>query len=201
MPLNYGEYVTVTAAPAPGLTITGTAVSVAPGATTGNTSTLTLTPTNGFTGSVALTAAITSSPVNAQYLPTLSFGSTTPVIITNGTSAAGATLTVSTTAASSGCPSAYLKQNGVPWYAAGSAALACVLLVGIPARRRRWAARLGMLALLTALAGGVLACGGSGGGGCTASNNPGTTAGNYAITVTGTSGSTTATGTISLFIQ
>jgi hypothetical protein len=32
-------------------------------------------PSGGFTGSVALTAAITSSPAGAKYLPTLSFGS------------------------------------------------------------------------------------------------------------------------------
>jgi hypothetical protein len=54
-----------------------------------------------------------------------------------------------------------------------------------------------MLALLVALAGGVLACGGSGGG----TIYPGTMPGNYTITVTGTSGTATATGTISLTVQ
>jgi hypothetical protein len=42
-------------------------------------------------------------------------------------------------------------------------------------------------------------CGGNGGGGGTI--NPGTTAGTYAITVTGTSGSTTAMGTFPLNLQ
>jgi hypothetical protein len=55
-----------------------------------------------------------------------------------------------------------------------------------------------MLALLIALTGGVLACGGGGSGGTI---YPGTTAGNYTITVTGTSGTKTATGTISLTVQ
>jgi hypothetical protein len=54
-----------------------------------------------------------------------------------------------------------------------------------------------MLALLVAFAGGVLACGGGGSG----TIYPGTTPGNYTITVTGTSGMKTATGTISLTVQ
>ena len=78
--------------------MSGTSVSVAPGATAGNASTITLTPGGGFTGNVALTAAITSSPTGAQDPPSLSFGSTTPVDIT-GTSAGTATLTILTTAA------------------------------------------------------------------------------------------------------
>ncbi len=191
---------TVTVTPAPGFGIFGiTTINVTPGATTGNTETLRVNPAGGFTGTVSLSCAI--SPTAASNPATCSL-SPASVAIT-GASAQTSTLTISTTAASSGCPSANLRQKGVPWYAAGSAALACVLLFGIPARRRRWMARLGMLALLVALAGGVLACGGTGAGsgGCTASNNPGTTAGNYAITVTGTSGSTTATGTISLFVE
>jgi hypothetical protein len=82
----------------PGFTITGTAVTVTPGATTGNTSSIAVTPSGGFTGSVALTAAVTSSPSGALEPPTLSFGSTSPVSIT-GAAAGTATLTISTTAA------------------------------------------------------------------------------------------------------
>ena len=191
-----GALVQVT--PSPSFTITGTAVTVAPGATTGNTSTVTVTPAGGFTGSVALTAAVTSSPIGAQDPPTLSFGSTSPVSIT-GAAAGTATLTISTTAASSGCGSAYLMPRRVPWYPAGGAALVCLLLFGIPGRRRRWRATLAMVALLAALACGMLACG----GGTSTCNtfNPGTTAGTYTITVTGTSGSTTATGTVTLTVQ
>jgi hypothetical protein len=78
--------------------------------------------------------------------------------------------------------------------------LACVLLFGIPARRRRWRTAFAMLALLVTLMGGLLACGGSGGSPpCTPM--PGTTPGTYTITVTGTSGATTATGTVSLSVQ
>ena len=186
----------------PTVTVSGTTVTVTPGATSGNTSTITVTPANGFPpGNVTLTAAITSSPAGAQNLPTLSFGATTPVSIT-GTTPGTATLTVTTTAASSSCSATLLRQKGVPWYTAGGATLACLLLFGIPARRRHWRRMLGMFALLAALTGGMLACGGSKGSTCSTVYYPGTTAGAYTVTVTCTSGGTTlATGTITLNVQ
>jgi hypothetical protein len=183
----------------PAIGVTGSAVSVAPGATTGNNSTITVTPTGGFAGIVVLTAAVTSSPSGAQYPPTLSFGATNPVNIA-GNSAGTATLTISTTAPTN---SALVQPNrpGIPWYAAGGAALACMLLFGIPARRRSWRTMLALLALLVTLTAGVGACGGSnsgkGGGGGIA----GTTAGNYTVTVTAASGSISATGAVTLTVQ
>ena len=192
--------VTVTTAPNPSFALTGTSVTVSPGATTGNQSTITVTPSGGFTGSVGLTAAITSSPAGAQYPPTLSFGSTTPVSITSA-SAGDATLTISTTAATSAALE-HPQNHAVPWYAAGGATLACLLLFGIPAKRRRWRAMLALLSLLVAVTGGVLACGsGGGGGGGGGTGNPGTTAGTYTVTVTGTSGTITETGTVQLTVQ
>ena len=190
---------TITPPVTPSFTISGSAVSLLPGATSGNTSTITVTPSGGFTGSVALTASVTSSPSGAQYPPTLSFGSTTPVSIA-GTTAGTATLTISTTASSSAALT-YPRRPGVPWYATGGAALACLLLFGIPARRRRWRTMLGMLAFFVALAGGMLACGGGGGGGGGGTSNPGTTAGLYTVTVTGASGALTQTGTVTLTVQ
>jgi hypothetical protein len=192
--------VTVTTAVNPSLTISGTAVTVFPGVTTGNTSTITMTPIGGFTGSVALTASITASPAGAEHLPTLSFGATSPVSIT-GTNGGTATLTISTTAATSATLT-YPTRPGVPWYAAGGTVLACMLLFGIPARRLSWQTMLGMLVFLVAFTSGVLACSGGGrstGGGGT--SNPGTTAGAYTVTVTGTSGTTTGTTTVSLTVQ
>jgi len=187
--------VTVTSG-TPGFTISGTAVTVLAGGTTGNTSTITVTPANGFTGSVALTAAVTSAPSGAQDPPTLSFGSTGSVDIT-GPTAGTATLTITTTAASS-CSQAYQAQRGFPSYS-GGAVLACVLFCGIPVGRRSRRTVLGMLLLLVALTLGLPACGGSGNSTCKATN--GTTPGSYTITVTGTSGATTSPGTVTLVVQ
>jgi len=195
---------TVQAVP-PSFTVAGTAVSVSPGATTGNTSTITLTPSGGFTGSVTLTAALTSSPTGAQDLPTVSFGTTSPVSIT-GASAVTATLTIATTAPTN---AALVRpaHPGARWYAGGTT-LALGLIfgiggvgIGIPGRRRSWRTRLGALAFLLILIGGLLACGSSGSGGGGGGGNPGTTPGAYTVTLTGTSGSTTATGTVTLAVQ
>jgi len=200
---DVGDYVLVTA-PTPTFTVSGTAVTVAPGATTGNTSTITITPSNGFTGSVALSASITSGPNGAQYPPTLSFGTTSSVSIT-GTNAGTATLTVLTTAPTKAA-SMFPERRDLPWYTSGGAVLACVLLFGIRPIRRSWQTMLGMLLLLVTLAGGVLACGGGGGsgsngGGGGGTTNPGTTAGTYTVTVSGTSGAASVTSTVTLIVQ
>ena len=123
-----------------------------------------MTPSYGFIGNVALQATITSSA---------------------GTS----TLTVYTTA-DTYVALASPTHKGLPWYTEGGAALACILLFGIPARRRRWRNLLGMVALFVILAGGVLSCGGGGGATGGGTGVTGTTTGNYTVTVTGTSGST-----------
>jgi hypothetical protein len=183
----------------PGFTISGTPVTVTPGATTGNVSTITVTPSGGFTGSIALTAAVTSSPSGAEDLPTLSFGSTSQVLI-SGSGAGVATLTISTTAPGGCLQAAHQAPRGILWYTGGGAALTCVLLFAIPARRRRWRAALAMAALLVTLVGALPACGGGVRVTCNAII-PGTTPGTYIITVTGTSGSTTATGTVTLTVQ
>ena len=194
--------VIVTAPPVPSFALTnGGAITISPpGATTGNTTTITVTPSGGFTGSVALTAAIATSPSGATDLPTFSF-SATPVSIT----AAGAgtsTLTISTTAATSTqCNAASQMPHGIPWYAGGGAVLAGIFLFGIPSRRRKGRAILGMLVLLAVFTGGVLACGGGSSAACTPTTTPGTTAGSYTITVTGTSGALTGTSTVTLTVQ
>jgi hypothetical protein len=189
-----------TSSTGPSFTIAGTAVTVTAGATTGNTSTITVTPSGGFTGSVALTAAVTSGPNGAQNpgnLISFSFGSTSPVSIT-GAAAGTATLTI-TTKAMGTCAQTYQTPHGFFWYIGGCAALGCLLLFGIPARRRRWGLALAMLALLAALVGGFLACGGGVVLDCP--GTPGTPKGTYTITVTGTSGAITATGAVTLTVQ
>jgi hypothetical protein len=187
----------------PGFTVTGSTVALNPGATTANISTITVTPSGGFTGNVTLTASIATSPSGAQDSPTLSFGTTNPVDITSA-SAGTATLTISTTAAtSSGL--VHPKRPGIPWYAAGGATLACILFIGIPARRRNWLTMFGALLVLLVSFGGILACGGGSGGGNGGggggTGNSGTTAGTYTLTITGTSGTITNTGTVTLTVQ
>ena len=199
-PGSGAEIVSVTAVPNPSLSISGTNLTVSRGATSGNTSTITLTPSGGFTGTVNLTATIASSPAGASNLPTLSFGSTTPVTISD-TNAKTATLTVNTKAQSS---ASLTQPSGpfAPWYGSGSAALACVILLGIPARRRRLRSFFAMILLLIALSAGVAACGGGGGNSSTPPQViPGTTPGTYTITVTGTSGSTSSTSNVTLTVQ
>jgi hypothetical protein len=178
----------------PVLIITGTPVNISPGDTT--TSTITVTSGATFTGSVILAAAITSSPANAQDPPALSFGSTSPVSITD-TSGATALLTITTTAATS----AALARPVLPagrWYIAGATGLAFVMLIGVPVHRRSGNTTLGILVFLTMFVGGLIACGG---GGSSGGSNPGTTPGAYVVTVTGTSGSITATGSVALTVQ
>jgi hypothetical protein len=112
-----------------------------------------------------------------------------------------ATLTISTTAATSASMEAP-RRPGMPWYATGGATLACLVLLGIPGRRRRWQTMLGMVLLLVAIGSGMLACGGSA---KTTTNNtgtPGTASGTYMITVTGTpTTGSPVTGTVTLTVQ
>ena len=175
-------------------------LSFAPGATTANSTTITVTPSGGFTGNVTLTAAVTQSPTGATDLPVPSFGATSPVNITGAGSASG-TLTVATTASGSG---ALPKRPGSRGYETGGAALAGLLLLVIPARRRRLRAMLGPLGLLVCLAalgGGLTGCGGGGNSGGMVSSNPGTTAGNYTITVTATAGTVMGQTTVAVTVN
>ena len=184
---------------APGFTLAGAAITITAGASTGNISTVSVTPVpvSGFTGSVALTAAVTSSPAGATDPPTFSFGSTSPVSL-SGTTAASAVLTITTTAPTSSAVK-YPLPHQLRWAETGGAVLACVVWFGIPGRRRNWRTMMGGLLLTIALAAGVTGCGSGSGGG--SHGTPGTTAGSYQITVTGTSGSVTETTVIDLTVQ
>jgi hypothetical protein len=180
--------------PTPGFSISGTAVSVPPGATTGNVSTITLTPSDGFTGVISLSCAIT--PKAASDPPTCSIPASVTI---SGSAAQTTTLTVNTTAPTS----ALNRARRFFWPSVSGTALACIImLVGAPApRRKRWRI-LGIFVLLFSVVG--LGCGGSGnggGGGGGGGGNSGTTPGMYIITVTGTSGNITQEATVSLTVQ
>jgi hypothetical protein len=119
-------------------------------------------------------------------LPTCSVPASVTI---SGTTAVKATLTVNTTPPTS----AALK---LPLYrllaGGGGDALALVFLFGIPARRRTWQVLLSLLAVV--FMAGAIGCGSGGGVSSSSSgggtSNPGTTAGNYTITVTGTDAAT-----------
>jgi hypothetical protein len=165
--------------------------SLTPGATTGNTATVTVSSTTDYTGTVTLTCALTTSPsgANSSYLPTCAATSgLSTVTMTAGTASGTGSVTVSTTATSAALvyPQLPGKVRGLfnPFGAGSSAALALLLFLGIPARRRSWRSMLGILVVMAAL-GSLAACGGNG---TTTSPPPptGTTAGMYTFTVTGT---------------
>lgn len=185
---------------APSLTLMPGAASLsfAPGATTGNSTTITVTPGGGFTGSVTLTAAVTQSPAGATDLPVPGFGTTSPVSIT-GTGSASGTLTVATTAPGSGALEVP-KRPGSRGYERGGIALAGLLLLVVIPGRRTGFRLLRLLVCLAAMGGGLTGCGGGNGGGMV-SSNPGTTAGNYTITVTATAGTVMAQTTVAVTVN
>ena len=89
------------------------------------------------------------------------------------------------------------------WTGSGGALFAGFFMIGLPSRRRRWMAIVGLL-FSVCLAVGV-GCGGgsssSGGGG--AQTDPGTPANTYTVVVTGTSaaGGITTTANVAVTVQ
>jgi Pro-kumamolisin, activation domain/Bacterial Ig-like domain (group 3) len=185
----------------PSFSITGSALTISSsGATSGNTATLTIAPTEGFTGNVQLTATVASGPSGALHPPTFNLSPSSVVTLT-GAKPASVTLTVLTTAPglSALTPPAH---PGTRWYATGGATFACLLFLWIPRRARNLRNLLGTFAMLAFLASGLVACGGSATlRPASSSSASGTTPGSYAVTITGTSGATTATATINLNVQ
>jgi hypothetical protein len=170
---------------------------VTAGATTNNTSTISATPANGFTGNVAVSCAVTTTPANANKPITCSLSSSTLTI--SGTAAATATLTIASTATTT--THAMLQHFGRE---VGGTALAFAALCFVPFRRRR----LGRMMLMLVTVGcftAMIGCGGSGtastGGGGTTTTVPGTTTGGYAVTVTAISGSITQTNVVNVTVN
>jgi hypothetical protein len=173
--------------------------SLAPGATTGNTSTVTVSSATFYTGTITLSCVLTS-PTNLTDPPTCSGGSSTVTLNFGTPTPPGtATVTVSTTAASSELVWPKLPGKGRGLFGAGGGAvLAFLVFLGIPARRRSWRSMLGVLVVMAAL-GSLAGCGGS-----SHSSTPGTTAGTYTFTVTGTGNdpaSTTETTTFTVNVN
>ncbi|MGA3334419.1 MAG: protease pro-enzyme activation domain-containing protein [Terracidiphilus sp.] len=161
-----------------------TPASVSPGSSSTSTITGTASSTD-YTGTVTLSSCtLTSSSVtNPNAPPACSV--TGEITYASGTPTGSGTATVFTTAAStSGLVRPEPAGKGRGWLGAGSGAvLALLIFFGIPARRRSWRSMLGILVAMVAL-GALSSCGGGGGGGTT--TIPGTSAGTYTFTVSGT---------------
>lgn len=148
-----------------------------------------LTSVNGFQGTIHFTCSVTA---------------TTPA---NG---ASCSLNPTSFALAAGSQSAEMRRRGITLFTSGGgAALACILLFTLPARRRRWRAMLGVALLVCAVGFGTGCASGVGGlsrsttattsGATTPTSVAGnlvtltvaagsTQAGNYNVLVTGTSG-------------
>ena len=166
-------------------------ITVSPGANSGNTATVTVTPSNGFTGEVNLSCKVTTSITNPTDSPTCSIPSSVTI---SGSAAATATLTLTTTAGS-------VAFRGKSLFGGfGAVAFAGLLFFAAPVRRRRWT-RLAMLFLLVSWT--AIGCGG-GGSSRAATSTPGTSAGAYQVTVTGVdqaTGKITETTTVNLTVN
>lgn len=180
---------------------TGASVSITPpSGTTGlsisssggsATATLQIGSAGGFSGTVNLTCSVAyqgSGTPNDP--PTCSVSPTQATVAAGGST--NVTLTVNTTASMS----AMLRPFG-----GGTALAAVVLLFLVP--RRRWRGLALMLVLGIATATALTACGGgnSASGGSTSPSNPGTSAGNYSVTVMAASGTDTAKISLPLSVQ
>ncbi len=187
--------VTVTGLAAPGFALKNSGnLTLTAGATANNTATITVSPINGFTGSIALACAV-STAMGSPHDPPVC-GVTQNVTI-SGTTAATATLTVTTTASTT-AKNVPLGRAGWP---GGGVIAALLMLLGLPKRSRRWATMLGLGILLAAMV--AVAGMGCGGGSSSSSGGTiaGTTPGNYTVTVTGSAGSTTENTTVTLTVN
>jgi hypothetical protein len=178
-----------TATPTFTLTAPVGGVTVAKTGTTA-TGTLTVTPLNGFTGTVNLSCAIL--PNTGAYTPTCTVD---PSVTLTSITPATATLTIGTHAGS-----AALQQPAQPWNSnGGKGALhrllegsggitLCALLLWVTPSRRR-ALRSLLLVLLAFGTIGMIGCG---------VTVNGSKAGTYTATITGTSGSVVSTTTVAI---
>jgi pseudomonalisin len=177
-------------------------LSVTAGGTTSNTSTITGASVNGYTGTVDLVCKVVFNGTGtANDLPGCALSPNSIMLFTDTT--ATSTLTITSTAATtSGCTS-QVSPVSTPWQRGSGIVLAGLLLLVLPFRKRRGLRALALACLFTAGIVSMSGCGGSSSNmtSCTPTTIPGTTAGSYTVTVTGTQGSSTATASVALTIN
>ncbi|MFZ0822528.1 MAG: Ig-like domain repeat protein [Terriglobales bacterium] len=157
-------------------------VSFAAGATTGNTSALTVTPANGFTGTIYFACTIAYYPPGAKDLPTCSVPASVNV-------ASASAVTAAMTIGSTG-PTTLSRAEpieGPRWLATQCLTfLAGIFAVGLPLRRRVRPCGTALLLLIVLVASmASVSCGGGGSNGGGGKTVPGTTPGNYKFMVYG----------------
>jgi hypothetical protein len=147
------------------------------------TSIVTVTVTGGYVGAVTLICSLTTAPSGATNLPTCSaVGSA--VALNSSTASGTATVTVSTSSATAALVRPGRGQGRGWTGAGGGAVLALLVFMGIPARRRGWRSMLGILVVMVAL-GSLTGCNSLVLNGSSSQSKPGTTAGSYIFTLTG----------------
>jgi Chitobiase/beta-hexosaminidase C-terminal domain/Legume lectin domain len=172
-----------------GFTLSNTAVNIAsPGAS--GTSTITVAPSGGFTGSVTLACTIASSPAGASNPPHCSVAQ--PAAI-SGAQPVTSTLTITTTAGTAALHNPFERMLKL----GGSGTVVALLFFCLPLRRRKWQTLLGLLLFAFV----AIAASGCGGSSTTTPTQTGTTAGAYTVTVTGSSGSMQATTSVAVTVQ
>jgi len=148
---------------------------------------VTVTPANGFTGTVTLSCSI-APVVTGANAPTCSFGNTSPVSITNS-SPANATLTFTTV----GPSNALLKPRSTFYALLLPISGLALIGAGFGSRDSRKKRILSLLSLGIVLASLIVipACGGGSNKGGGGGGNAGTPAGNYTVTINASGGTVT----------
>ena len=186
---------TTTVTVVPVILATPTLNSVLPGSSaSGN---VTLTAGGNYSGTMTLSCTLTSSPSGAQSLPTCNLSPTSVTLASGGT--ATSALTIGTTASTASLvPPAQFRLRKLG--GAGSL-LAVLVMLSIPARRRRWASMF-VLLFIFVLA-GAIGCGGGGNPQSPPNNTPATSAGTYsfAVKATDSSANVTASANVTLTVQ
>jgi pseudomonalisin len=148
--------------------------------------TLTITPLGGFSQTISYSCSSTTLPSEAS-------------CIFAAVSATSETLTITTTAASTGLNrSPFGGSNGIFYALLLPGVLG--LMVSAGNRKRRWRGGMGLVVVL-ALTLWAPGCGGGSSGGGGGTNNPGTPAGTTSVTVTATAGSVINPVQITLTVQ
>jgi hypothetical protein len=173
---------------------TSTSVSAGQTATYG----LSVSGSNGFSGAVNFTCSGAPSNANCTVSPN-------PANV-SGTTAVALSVSVTTQAASSvllrpGKPLAPLPGAYAAAGIAGALAFLLSVAFGLIAKQRRFSYAAAGALTLVLLGVAFAGCGGGSGSSSTGPSNPGTPAGSYTLTVTGTSGSISQTTSLALTVK